>query len=139
MQVDVYFQPNLFSDLQTPKIVGVNGDETPRFRDIEFLLTEKKLQNLDPSALKEYLEPLTSPSSSDDISLSDDDLFKMCNSRYIQQPSDVSDFAKFLTDKAEEIKTEHKKVSDRKKAWDDYVNEMKKFMKNSVSNNDTNE
>lgn len=137
MQVDVYFQANLFTELQTPTLVGVDGDETPRYRDIEFLLNEKRLQNLDPSALKQYLEPLTSPSSNDDISLSDDDLFQLCNSRYIQQPSDVSDFAKFLTEKANEIKSEHKKIADKKKAWDDYLNEMKNISKKIMSTDDT--
>lgn len=136
MQVDVYFQANLFTELQTPTLVGVDGDETPRYRDIEFLLNEKRLQNLDPSALKQYLEPLTSPSSNDDISLSDDDLFQLCNSRYIQQPSDVSDFAKFLTEKANEIKSEHKKIADKKKAWDDYLNEMKNISKKIMSTED---
>lgn len=136
MQVDVYFQANLFTDLQTPVVVGVNGDETPRYRDVEFLLNEKRLQNLDPTSLKKYLEPLTTPSASDAPSLSDDDLFQLCNSRYIQQPSDVSDFAKFLTDKAEEIKSEHKKIADRKKAWDDYVNEMKNISNKIMSTED---
>lgn len=137
MQVDVYFQANLFTDLQTPVIVGVNGDETPRYRDVEFLLNEKRLQNLDPTSLKKYLEPLTTPSASDAPSLSDDDLFQLCNSRYIQQPSDVSDFAKFLTDKADEIKSEYKKIADRKKAWDDYVNEMKNISNKIMSTDDT--
>lgn len=137
MQVDVYFQANLFTDLQTPLVVGVNGDETPRYRDVEFLLNEKRLQNLDPTSLKKYLEPLTTPSASDAPLLSDDDLFQLCNSRYIQQPSDVSDFAKFLTDKADEIKSEHKHIADRKKAWDDYVNDMKNITNKIMSTDDT--
>lgn len=125
MQIDETFTPNLFTDLQSPVLATANGTETPRFRDTHFLLNEKSLEHLDPSALKKYLEPLSAPSDSSSMKFTDDELFDMCQSRYIQQPSDVQEFAQYLSDSADKIKQSHKTKEERAKAWEDFKNEMK--------------
>ena len=127
MKIDETFTPNLFTDLQSPVLATANGTETPRFRDTHFLLNEKSLEHLDPSALKKYLEPLSAPSDSSSPQLSDDELFEMCQSRYIQQPSDVQQFANYLKDTADNIKQSHKDKEARAKAWEDFKSEMKQL------------
>lgn len=121
-------QDNLFTHIQVFKLPPLSASEpeiTMRVRDIDFVISEKKLEALDPSALSKFLEPLTSPASSDDLKLSDDDLFEVCSNRYIQQASDVNDFANWLTEKAEDIKTKYKDKKEQKEFWDKFITNLK--------------
>lgn len=121
-------QENLFTHIQYYKLPPLSPDEpeiTMRVRDIDFVISERKLEALDPSALSKFLEPLTSPSSSDDLQLSDDDLFEVCSNRYVQQASDVNDFANWLTEKAEDLKTKYKNKKDQKEFWDKFISNLK--------------
>lgn len=121
-------QTNIFSSIQNfllPPLSPSEPEVTMRVRDIDFIISEKKLQALDPSELSKFLEPLTSPSSSDDLQLSDDELFEVCSNRYVQQASDVNDFAKWLTDKAEDIKTKYKDKAQQKEFWDKFISNIK--------------
>ena len=121
-------QDNIFTSIQTYKLAPLSSDEpevTMRVRDIDFVISERKLEALDPSALSKFLEPLTSSASSDDLQLSDDDLFEVCSNRYVQQASDVNDFANWLTEKAEDIKTKYKNKKDQKEFWDKFISNLK--------------
>lgn len=121
-------QENLFTHIQYYKLPPLSPDEpevTMRVRDIDFVISERKLEALDPSALSKFLEPLTSPSSSDDLQLSDDDLFEVCSNRYVQQASDVNDFANWLTEKAEDIKSKYKDKKEQKEFWDKFISNLK--------------
>lgn len=121
-------QDNLFTHIQYFKLPPLSPDEpevTMRVRDIDFVISERKLEALDPSALSKFLEPLTSPSSSDDLQLSDDDLFEVCSNRYVQQASDVNDFANWLTEKAEDIKSKYKDKKEQKEFWDKFISNLK--------------
>ncbi len=120
-------QDNIFSSIQTYNLPPLSSDEpevTMRVRDIDFIISEKKLQALDPGELSKFLEPLTSPSSSDDLQLSDDELFDVCSNRYVQQASDVSDFANWLTAKAEDIKTKYKDKAQQKEFWEKFISNI---------------
>lgn len=121
-------QPNIFSSIQNFKLPPESADEpevTMRVRDIDFVISEKKLQALDPSELSKFLEPLNSSGSADDLHLSDDELFDICSNRYVQQASDVNDFAKWLTDKAEDIKSKYKDKAQQKEFWDKFIANLK--------------
>lgn len=121
-------QDNLFTHIQHFKLPPLSVSEpeiTMRVRDIDFVISERKLDALDPSALSKFLEPLTSPSSSDDLNLSDDDLFDVCSNRYVQQASDVNDFANWLTEKAEDIKTKYKNKKDQQEFWNKFITNLK--------------
>lgn len=121
-------QPNIFSSIQNFNLPPESADEpevTLRVRDIDFVISEKKLQALDPSELSKFLEPLNSPGSADDLQLSDDELFEICSNRYVQQASDVNDFAKWLTDKAEDIKSKYKDKAQQKEFWDKFIANLK--------------
>lgn len=121
-------QDNLFTHIQTFKLPPLSASDpeiTCRVRDIDFVISERKLEALDPSQLSKFLEPLTNPSSKDDLQLSDDDLFEVCSNRYIQQASDVSDFAKWLTDKAEDLKTKYNDKKEQKEFWEKFISNLK--------------
>lgn len=121
-------QDNIFTSIQTYKLPPISSDEpevTMRVRDIDFVISQKKLQALDPSELSKFLDPLTNPSTSDDIQLTDDELFEVCSNRYVQQASDVNDFAKWLTDKAEDIKSKYKDKVQQKEFWDKFIANLK--------------
>lgn len=121
-------QANLFTHIQIftlPPLSASEPEVTMRVRDIDFVISEKKLEALDPSALSKFLEPLTSPASPDDLKLSDDDLFEVCSNRYVQQASDVNDFANWLTEKAEDIKTKYKDKKEQKEFWDKFITNLK--------------
>ena len=121
-------QDNLFTHIQNFKLPPLSASEpeiTMRVRDIDFVISEKKLEALDPSALSKFLEPLTSPASPDDLKLSDDDLFEVCSNRYVQQASDVNDFANWLTEKAEDIKTKYKDKKEQMEFWNKFITNLK--------------
>lgn len=121
-------QDNLFTHIQVFKLPPLSASDpeiTMRVRDIDFVISERKLEALDPSALSKFLEPLTSPSSSDDLKLSDDDLFDVCSNRYVQQASDVNDFANWLTEKAEDIKTKYKDKKEQQEFWNKFISNLK--------------
>ena len=121
-------QDNLFTHIQNFKLPPLSASEpeiTMRVRDIDFVISQKKLEALDPSALSKFLEPLRSPASSDDLKLSDDDLFEVCSNRYIQQASDVNDFANWLTEKAEDIKSKYKDKKEQQDFWNKFITNLK--------------
>lgn len=129
-----YFKAHLFASLQSPILSSVVVDDlgkkttsetTPRYRDIHFLINEKLLESLDPSTLSKFLAPLKdSSTSSDNFNLSDDQLTALCSSRYIQQPTDVKQFADYLLNAANEIKSNYKKSEERSRAWSDFVKSL---------------
>lgn len=134
-------QDNLFTHIQVFKLPPLSASEpeiTMRVRDIDFVISEKKLEALDPSALSKFLEPLTSPASSDDLHLSDDDLFEVCSNRYVQQASDVNDFANWLTEKAEDIKSKYKDKKEQKEFWDKFITNLKTSATPATSSQGTN-
>lgn len=131
-----YFQESLFCSLQSPRLISSYSDDkgvmheceiTPRYRDIHFLINQKSLEHLDPTQLSKFLAPLNSGSGSADsnFNIPDDDLFALCSSRYIQQPSDVEEYARFLTNRANDIKSSFEKTESQKKAWADFVKSLK--------------
>lgn len=131
-----YFQESLFSSLQSPRLISSFSDDkgimheteiTPRYRDIHFLINQKSLEHLDPSQLSKFLAPLNSGNDSADsnFNIPDEDLFALCSSRYIQQPSDVESYARFLTERADAIKSRYEKNESQKKAWSDFVKSLK--------------
>ena len=137
-----YFKAHLFASLQSPILSSVVVDDlgkkttseiTPRYRDIHFLINEKLLESLDPSSLSKYLAPLKESSPSDNLNLSDDQLTALCSSRYIQQPTDVKQFADYLLNAANEIKSNYKKSEERSRAWSDFV----KSLQDSVNTGDS--
>ena len=143
-----YFKAHLFASLQSPILSSVVVDDlgkkttseiTPRYRDIHFLINEKLLESLDPSTLSKFLAPLKdSSSSSDNLNLSDDQLTALCSSRYIQQPTDVKQFADYLLNAANEIKSNYKKSEERSRAWSDFVKSLNVSV-NTVDNKTTKE
>lgn len=143
-----YFKAHLFASLQSPILSSVVVDDlgkkttseiTPRYRDIHFLINEKLLESLDPSTLSKFLAPLKdSSSSSDNLNLSDDQLTALCSSRYIQQPTDVKQFADYLLNAANEIKSNYKKSEERSRAWSDFVKSLNVSV-NTVDNKPTKE
>lgn len=129
-----YFKAHLFASLQSPVLSSVVVDDlgkkttseiTPRYRDIHFLINEKLLESLDPSTLSKFLAPLKDSSTpSDSFNLSDEQLTALCSSRYIQQPTDVKQFADYLLNAANEIKSNYKKSEERSRAWSDFVKSL---------------
>lgn len=129
-----YFKAHLFASLQSPILSSVVVDDlgkkttsevTPRYRDIHFLINEKLLESLDPSTLSKFLAPLKDSSTpSDSLNLSDEQLTALCSSRYIQQPTDVKQFADYLLNAANEIKSNYKKSEERSRAWSDFVKSL---------------
>ena len=143
-----YFKAHLFASLQSPILSSVVVDDlgkkttseiTPRYRDIHFLINEKLLESLDPSTLSKFLAPLKdSSTSSDNLNLSDEQLTALCSSRYIQQPTDVKQFADYLLNAANEIKSNFIKSEERSRAWSDFVKSLNVSV-NTGDNNSTSE
>lgn len=139
-----FFGSSIFSDLQNvtiPSVVDSSCEVNLRSRDIHFLLNEKALEALDPQSLKKFLEPLQSSSSPNDtesFKMSDEDLFNFCQSRYIQQPSDVQKYAKILSDGYKQITKNIESERKYKQDYSAFVDSLRDFARSSVSDSSTN-
>ena len=134
-----FFQSNLFSELQNTTLtssVDPKSEVNLRSRDIHFLLNEKALEALDPSALKKYLEPLkieSGPNDTESFKMTDADLFNFCQSRFIQQPSDVQKYAKILQDGYEQISKNIENERKYKQDYNAFVDSLRDFSKSSFT------
>lgn len=91
------FVPHIFTDLQSEEVKCGKSTITIRHRDIHFILSDKALSDLDSNAIKQFIAPLTMPTKEQlDASCDDATLNAFCKSRYIQEASDVQEYANSL-------------------------------------------
>lgn len=90
------FQPSVFTALQYDKVTLNKSKVTLRHRDIHFILADKALSDVDPNQVKEFIDPLNSAPSNLDANFDDDQLAAFCQSRYIQEPSDIDNYVSSL-------------------------------------------
>lgn len=90
------FQPSIFTALQYDRVTLNKSKVLLRHRDIHFLLADKALNDIDPNQVKQFIEPLSIPSDNLDAQFDDEQLSAFCQSRYIQQPSDIDNYVDAL-------------------------------------------
>lgn len=90
------FQPCIFTALQYDRVTLNKSKVLLRHRDIHFLLADKALNDIDPNQVKQFIEPLSLPSDNLDAQFDDEQLSAFCQSRYIQQPSDIDNYVDAL-------------------------------------------
>ena len=90
------FQPSVFTALQYDKVTLNKSKVTLRHRDIHFILADKVLSDVDPNQVKEFINPLNSAPSNLDANFDDEQLSAFCQSRYIQEPSDIDNYVTSL-------------------------------------------
>lgn len=90
------FQPSVFTALQYDKVTLNKSKVTLRHRDIHFILADKALSDVDPNKVKEFINPLNSAPSNLDANFDDEQLAAFCQSRYIQEPSDIDNYVSSL-------------------------------------------
>lgn len=90
------FQPSVFTALQYDKVTLNKSKVTLRHRDIHFILADKALSDVDPNQVKEFINPLNSAPSNLDANFDDEQLSAFCQSRYIQEPSDIDNYVTSL-------------------------------------------
>lgn len=90
------FQPCIFTALQYDRVTLNKSKVLLRHRDIHFLLADKALNDIDPNQVKQFIEPLSLPSDNLDSQFDDEQLSAFCQSRYIQQPSDIDSYVDAL-------------------------------------------
>lgn len=115
------FVPSVLCDLCTDKIHDGKKLTFVQHRDVICLLEEKRLAQLDPQFVKDITSSLTSESD-DPISISDDDLFTYCKSRYINNLTDIANYSEGMdkirdkfSDEVKQIYDDLKKYSSRSK------------------------
>lgn len=90
------FQPSVFTALQYDEVSLNKSKVTLRHRDIHFILADKALSDVDPNQVKEFINPLNSAPSNLDANFDDEQLAAFCQSRYIQEPSDIDNYVSSL-------------------------------------------
>ena len=90
------FQPSVFTALQYDDITLNKCKVTLRHRDIHFILADKALSDVDPNKVKEFINPLNSVPTNLDANFDDEQLSAFCQSRYIQEPSDIDNYVSSL-------------------------------------------
>ncbi len=90
------FQPSVFTALQYDIVTLNKSKVTLRHRDIHFILADKALSDVDPNQVKEFINPLNSAPSNLDANFDDEQLAAFCQSRYIQEPSDIANYVSSL-------------------------------------------
>lgn len=92
------FQPSVFTALQYDTVTLNKSKVTLRHRDIHFILSDKALSDVDSNQVKEFINPLNSAPSNLDSNFDDEQLSAFCQSRYIQEPSDIDNYVSSLKD-----------------------------------------
>lgn len=113
------FQPSVFTALQYDKVTLNKSKVTLRHRDIHFILADKALSDVDPNQVKEFINPLNSAPSNLDANFDDEQLAAFCQSRYIQEPSDIDNYVSSLkqfTDNLSDYAKNLRRSSQRSKA-----------------------
>lgn len=112
------FQPSIFSALQYDHVTLNKSKVLLRHRDIHFLLADKALNDIDPNQVKQFIEPLSDIPNNLDAQFDDEQLSAFCQSRYIQQPSDIDNyvdvlhnFTNQLTDYAKNLRRSSERAS----------------------------
>lgn len=90
------FQPSVFTALQYDDVNLNKSKVTLRHRDIHFILADKALSDVDPNQVKEFINPLNSAPENLDANFDDEQLSAFCQSRYIQEPSDIDSYVTSL-------------------------------------------
>lgn len=115
------FVPSVLCDLCTDKILDGKKLTIVQHRDVICLLEEKRLSQLDPQFVKEITSSLSSQSD-DPISISDDDLFTYCKSRYINNLTDIANYSEGMdkikdkfSAEIEQIASDLRNISSRSK------------------------
>ena len=90
------FQPSVFTALQYDEVTLNKSKVILRHRDIHFILADKALSDVDPNKVKEFINPLNSAPSNLDANFDDEQLAAFCQSRYIQEPSDIDNYVSSL-------------------------------------------
>lgn len=98
----------LFEDLLTEESTAPNGDVSSVrvCNDISLLFNQQRLQSLGQEGIKQFLDSLQPKSpalASLRSKISDDDLLKVCKSRYIQSPSELLAWSSYLDSSLSEI------------------------------------
>ena len=96
-----------------------NDDGTSDFfigNDISLLFNQERLSSLGPDTVKKFFDQLQSNSTSDSLKAlrskcSDSDLLQLCKSRFIQSPSELLSWSKYLTANFENLIQEVKSKS----------------------------
>lgn len=96
MSVLKTFQPSVFTALQFDEVTLNKSKVTLRHRDIHFIIADKALSDVDPNKVKEFINPLNSAPSNLDANFDDEQLAAFCQSRYIQEPSDIDNYLSSL-------------------------------------------
>ena len=97
-----------------------NDDGTSDFfigNDISLLFNQERLASLGPDTVKKFFDQLQSNSTSDSLKelrskCSDSDLLKLCKSRFIQSPSELLSWSKYLNANFENLIQEVKSKSE---------------------------
>ena len=98
----------LFEDLLTEETTSANGDVSSVrvCNDISLLFNQQRLESLGREGIKQFLDSLQPKSpalASLRSKISDDDLLKVCKSRYIQSPSELLAWSSYLDSSLSEI------------------------------------
>ena len=90
------FVPSVFTALQYDDVNLNKSKVTLRHRDIHFILADKALSDIDSNKVKEFISPLNSAPENLDANFDDEQLSAFCQSRYIQEPSDIDNYVSSL-------------------------------------------
>lgn len=99
------FQPSVFTALQYDEVNLNKSKVTLRHRDIHFILADKALSDVDPNQVKEFINPLNSAPENLDANFDDEQLSAFCQSRYIQEPSDIDNYVSSLKEFTDNLST----------------------------------
>lgn len=120
--------PSLVDNIRIDSFSDADGKEYAMFirNDIFFLFNQQRLSALGSDGVKQFLDGLQSRSSSLQSlrsKISDSDLMNICKSRYIQSPSELLAWSKYLDRNYQQILNDIKLDNDEKKLAEAYNND----------------
>lgn len=111
--------PDLFIGVDVTLPTDDTRTQTHIGRDIDFILNEKRAEQLDPYLFSKFV---SSSSEINKSNFSDEQLMRFCKSRYIQEPADMD---KYLT----MLKNQITRLSQHAHEYEDSLEELNAYEK----------
>lgn len=114
--------PDLFIGVDVTLPTDDTRTQTHIGRDIDFLLNEKRAEQLDPYLFSKFVSSSSEINKSD---FSDEQLMRFCKSRYIQEPADMDKYLSMLKNQITRLSRQAHEYEDSIEELNAYEKELK--------------
>lgn len=122
--------PDLFVGVDVTLPADEIRTQTHIGRDIDFILNEKRAEQLDPYLFSKFV---SSSSEINKSSYTDEQLMRFCKSRYIQEPADMDKYLSMLKNQISRLSKNAEEYEESLKELNAYEQQLKESKDKSTA------